>query len=128
MTFGERPGIWRTAFSMPPIEINLGGDATGPLPANVEMAQACESQLDGVLSKAVAYVAKHIAQASAISGAPEIEWIDFGLSNYGEHQEFELFFSDHATYVLWAVRFGLQTDPQTRAMRLFPVGFSRRSW
>lgn len=128
MIFTERSGVWRTAFSKVPIEINLGGDASEPLPANVEMARACEAHLEGVLSKALTYIAAHIAHTSAVSGDPEVQWIDFGLSNYGKHCEFEMFFSDDATYVLWGVRFSFGTDPQSRTPSFSPVGFSRRSW
>jgi len=128
MTFSERPGVWRTAFAKTDVEINLGGDASGASPANTEMAAACEAQLAAVLSKALAYISEHIGRAAGVSGQPEIEWIDFGLSNYGEHREFELYFSDEATYVLWAVRFQFHSDTETRAASFSPVGFSRRSW
>lgn len=128
MTFNHRPGVWRTEFPEPHLEINLGGDASHPFPVNVEMSKACEAQLADVLSKALAFIAKHIRESAAVSGEPELEWIDFGLSNYGQHNEFEVYFSDAATYVLWAVRFHYHCDPRTHVTTLKPVGLSRRSW
>jgi hypothetical protein len=128
MTFNERPGSWRTTFAQSALEIHLGGDASGLFPANTEMAGACEAQLASVLADALAYIAKHVAASAAVSGEAEIVAIEFGLSNYGEHREFEVFFSDDATYVLWAVRFQYGADPRPARPRLVPVGFSRRSW
>jgi hypothetical protein len=128
MTFKEKPGAWRTTFGKPAVEIHLGGDASGPFPANTEMARACEAQLGSVLTQALAYIAKHVAESAAVSGEPEIVAIEFGLSNYGQHREFEIFFSDDATYVLWAVRFRYGEDPRPAEPRITPVGFSRRSW
>ena len=128
MTFEEGTGAWRTTFSQPKIEIHLGGDASGPFPANMEMARACEAQFAGVLAEAVAYIARHVAPSAGVSGKPEIVAIEFGLRNYGEHREFEVFFNDDATYVLWAVRFQYGAHARGPAPRIRAVGFSRRSW
>jgi hypothetical protein len=128
MTFKERTGVWRTTFSQPAIEIHLGGDASGPFPANIEMARACESQLAGVMAQAQEHIAKHVAASAGVSGEPDIVAIEFGLTNYGEHREFEVFFNDDATYVLWAVRFQYGRNPVASAPQIVPVGFSRRSW
>jgi hypothetical protein len=80
------------------------------------------------LAKALTYVAEHVSVTAAVSGEPEIVALEFGLSNYGQHREFELLFSDDATYVLWAVRFQYGSNPGTKEPRMSPVGFSRRSW
>jgi len=128
MTFKEGTGAWRTTFSQPPIEIHLGGDASGPFPANTEMAAACEAQLANVVVEARKYIAKYVVASGGVSGEPEIVAIEFGLTNYGEHREFEVFFNDDATYVLWAVRFQYGANPTFAEPRLVPVGFSRRSW
>jgi hypothetical protein len=128
MTFSERTGAWRTTFSQPAIEIYLGGDASGPFPTNTEMARACEAQLASVIAQAQAYIAKHIAASAGVSGEPDIVAIEFGLTNYGEHREFEVLFNDDATYVLWAVRFQYGSNPLPSAPLIVPVGFSRRSW
>jgi hypothetical protein len=115
-------------ISQPAIEIHLGGDASGPFPANTEMARACEAQLASVMAQAQGYIAKHVATLAGVSGEPEIVAIEFGLTNYGEHREFEVFFNDAATYVLWAVRFQYGSILLPSAPLIVPVGFSRRSW
>jgi hypothetical protein len=128
MTYKERTGAWRTTSSQPAVEIYLGGDASGPFSGNTEMARACEAQFAGVLTQAAAYVAKHVAASAGVSGEPDIVAIEFGLTNYGEHREFEVFVSDDATYVRWAVRFQYGSDPKPSGPRITPVGFSRRCW
>ena len=133
MCFGElhpeeRPTRWLTKFVQSDIEVGLGGDNAGPNRATEELAKACEAQLTKMVADALGYISKHAAPTSAVSGEPEIQWIDFGLSNYGQHQEFEIYFNDDATYVLWAVRFHRVPVPANPDFPFAPVGFSRRSW
>jgi hypothetical protein len=128
MTFNERSGDWRATFGQPPVETHLAGDAAAPFPMSLAMAKACEGDLNGVLARAVAYITDRISDSAKISGEPDIEFIEFRLNNYGQHNEFEVFFSDSATYVLWSVRFHYGIDLGTRQVCLSPVGFARRSW
>jgi len=108
MTFKEGTGAWRTTFSQPPIEIHLGGDASGPFPANTEMAAACEAQLANVVVEARKYIAKYVVASGGVSGEPEIVAIEFGLTNYGEHREFlEFDIDQHAELAACAADHGV---------------------
>jgi hypothetical protein len=126
MRFDKNENRWSSSFPRLGLEINLGGTADGVLPVNEEMASYVERNFDAILEDAVIFVTKQVNENFAISGSPEAQWVDFGLSNYGEHNEFELFFNDKDTYTLWGVRFNYNLLIGTKAEK--PVGFSRRAW
>ena len=126
MTYVPRPGVWRTTLSDGGVELNLDGDENEAAPENVQMARVLEPQLQTIISDAVDFVSKHVVKVHGISGDPDLQWIDCGLSNYGDHHELEFYFSDAATYVLWAVRFRFNCDLERP--HFTPVGYSCRAW
>ncbi len=128
MIFEERIGYWRAELPRIDLEASLGGTADGALPINLEMLEFADEHFESIVGEATAYIAEKVTMPHALNGSPNPEWLECGLSNYGEHHEFELYFTDEDTYTLWSVRFRYGKDHGTGQNGGIPVGFSRREW
>ncbi|USD22768.1 hypothetical protein MJO52_06425 [Microbulbifer variabilis] len=125
MIFNEKENKWLTSISEVE-EVNLSGTKDSADAKSVSMLNYVEANYHQLLDDCVSYINEIVA--NPIKCKLDVQFIDIGLNEWGEHSEFEIFFTAESDYLLWSVRFSCSEAEFRKDKPAAPFALSRRNW
>jgi hypothetical protein len=124
LKFDAKQLAWRHAGSDTDLEFIVAGGETGPAPRALAVAESVLADVSTVVTVAVDYLKRKLDGAESLrDNSWYLEWVEFGVGERLEFDEFELFLSEaRDAYTLWSVRFRKKTA------EFAPISVTRADW
>jgi hypothetical protein len=124
LEFDAKQSGWRHAGSDTDLEFVVAGHAAGPSARALAVAEFVLGDVSTFVTLAADYIKRKLEGAEALhQNSWHLEWVEFGIGERLEFEEFELFLTEaRDVYALWSVRFRRQSAEFT------PVSVTRTDW